>query len=102
MNIKNVIFLIIIGGLVLLSLFFFDANPTLWVDIFLSFYFFEKGTELYKEKKYLKAAVMYFLSLVTLILVTWFIYPHLVYLFVFISLGYIPYYLYKNYSIPQL
>lgn len=97
MNIFKTIFAVVVFGLILSSLFFFDANPVLWGVLFLFFYVFEKGTEFFNEKKHLKAVALYLLSATILAFIMWFIVTHYsIYLLIIVPLGYILYYLYKK------
>jgi len=56
MKILKIIFAVVIFGLILAFLFFFDANPVLWGIFVLLFYVFVKATSLFDKKKHPKSA----------------------------------------------
>ena len=49
MNILKNVFELVVGGLILFALFFFDANPVIWAIVVLLFFIFGGS----KLKKYL-------------------------------------------------
>ena len=51
MNILKIVFELVVGGLILFALFFFDANPVIWGVVVLLYYALVKVVSLFDKKK---------------------------------------------------
>jgi len=55
MKTLKTIFELVVGGLILTALFFFDANPVIWVFVVLLYYAVIKTISLLNKKKEIKS-----------------------------------------------